>query len=104
MSILEKSLRKTGLKLEADALPKEQRKVKVFQRLIAAVRAAEAEMIDRQFEIERELNEALEESRQLEHENTQLKFRLAQLQLKETMSEIDTLRAAVSMVFIAGAP
>ena len=47
MSVIEKSLKKAGLKMVADTLPKEQRTVKVFQRLIAAMRAAEAEVQDR---------------------------------------------------------
>jgi hypothetical protein len=94
MSILEKSLKKTGLKLEADALPKEHRKVKVFQRLIAAVRAAEAEMIDRHLELEHQLNEALRQTAEARAEAVEAKSELIQYKLKERMSGMDGLTIA----------
>ncbi len=94
MSILERSLKKTGLKLEADTLPKEQRKVKVFQRLIAAVRAAEAEMIDRHLELEHQLNEAFRANAELREETTKIKFELMQFKLKDRMSDIGSLTVA----------
>ncbi len=94
MSVLEKGLKKAGLKLEADTLPKEQRTVKVFQRLIAAVRAAEAELNDRLSESEHQLNDSLRASLDLQEENTRIKFELMQLKLKDRMTGMDTLTVA----------
>ena len=94
MSIVEKSLKKAGLKIQADALPKEQRTVKCFQRLIAAMRATEAEVQDRLSDSERELNEALQKNLTLHERLRQLEAENLRLRLKERMEQIPALTVA----------
>ena len=91
MSVLQKALAKTGLELEGDALPRKQRRVKVFQRLIAAVRAAEGELQDQLNEAERECNEALRRNIFLQEENRCLREESLQHRLKSKLTEIESL-------------
>jgi|SRR5215469_13858263 len=91
MGIVENALKREKLKLHADALPKEQRTVKCFQRLIAAMRAAEAEVQDRLGDSERQLNEALRENLTL-HERIRVQdAELLRLRLKDHMEQIPAL-------------
>lgn len=64
--MIEKAVAKAGLEMTADTLPKGSRSVKSFQRLIAAMRACEAEVLDRLSASERELNESLQANLQLQ--------------------------------------
>jgi len=94
MSVLSKALKTAGLTLEADTLPKKQRTVKTFQRLIAAVRAAEAEALDALSASERQLNECLREKQDLQDENHALKTELMKLKLAERLESIQALTTA----------
>ena len=94
MSVIQEALKTTGLTMQADKLPKEHRTVKEFQRLIAAVRAAEAAAQDQQSKAERELNESLRENLNLRRENEQLKAQLVAYRVKEGMDGISALTTA----------
>src|SRR5262245_34986591 len=94
MGIIENALKREKFKLHADALHKEQRTVKCFQRLIAAMRAAEAEVQDRLGESERQLNEALHENLILHERIRQQDAELLRLRLKDKMEEIPALTVA----------
>ena len=89
--IIEKSLKKCGLQLEADSLPKKDRKVKTFQRLIAAMRATEAEVIDKLSEAEHDLNAALRDNGVLREEVFALKTELRKFRVQEHLSQIESL-------------
>ncbi len=69
MSVLEKGLKKAGLKLEA-------------------------ELNDRLSESEHQLNDSLRASLDLQEENTKIKVELMQLKLKDRMTGMDTLTVA----------
>lgn len=92
--IIEKGLKKAGLRLEADALPKNQRTVKSFQRLIAAMRAAEAEVQDRLSDSERQLNEALQKNIELQERVHILESEVLKHRLKEGLEQIPALTVA----------
>jgi chromosome segregation ATPase len=92
--IVEKSLRRAGLTLEADSLPKKDRKVKSFQRLIAAMRATEAEVLDRLGESEQALNKALRENLELQDRLHILERELQKVRLKEHLDSIEALTVA----------
>jgi hypothetical protein len=62
MSVIQEAMKREGLKLVGDALPKKDRKVKVFQRVIAAIRAAEHEMQQELNRAQERLNSVLLES------------------------------------------
>jgi hypothetical protein len=91
VSIVEKSVRKAGLRLEHDTLPPEQRKVKCFQRLIAAMRACEAEIQDELEEAQRKLNESLENTLHLQDRLHKAEGELIQLRLKDHIDGIAAL-------------
>lgn len=91
MSIIEAALKKEKLKLQADALPPEQRTVRVFQRLIAAMRACEAEVQDRLGSAERELNQTLQTNLDLQERVHRLEAELMKHRLKEQLDGISTL-------------
>jgi hypothetical protein len=93
VSVIQKGLKKAGMKMEGDALPKEQRTVKAFRRLIAAMRAVEAEVLDEKSQAERQLNEALQDNLHLRARNEQLRALLVQHQLTEGMGQIEALTA-----------
>lgn len=96
MSILEAALKREKLKLQGDALPKEQRTVKCFQRLIAAMRATEAEVTDRLSDSERELNAALQQNLQLHNRIRQLEQENLQHRLKNGLAEMEVPTSARS--------
>jgi hypothetical protein len=92
MSVLEKGLKKAGLKLDgSNALPKEQRTVKAFQRMIAAVRAAEAEVQDQLSEAQALLNEQLKKNLAMQEENERLRIELLKVRLKEGLGQVEAL-------------
>jgi hypothetical protein len=91
MSVIEKGLKKAGLKLQADALPKEQRTVKVFQRLIAAMRAAEAEVLDQLSASQRQHNETLQQNLDLHARVRVLEAEILRHRLKDGLGEIEAL-------------
>src|SRR5215831_13575569 len=78
MSLIEKAAVKAGVEIVHDTLPQKQRTVRCFQRLIAAMRATEAEVQDRLSQSERELNEALKLNLGLQEENQRLKAKILQ--------------------------
>ncbi len=91
MSIVEKACVKAGVALTADTLPKEQRTVKVFQRLIAAMRAAEAAVQDQLGEAERRWNESLEERIALQDRIHKLENELLRHRIKDHVNQLDSL-------------
>ena len=90
MSVLAKALKATGLEMVGDALPPKDRKVKTFQRLIAAVRACEAEVMDTLSDAEHQLNESLRRNLTQQQENERLRAEL----LGHRLSEISALSPA----------
>lgn len=93
MGIIDAALKKEKLKLQADTLPKEQRTVKVFQRLIAAMRATEAEVEERLSNAQRDLNVALQGNLELHERVRQLENQLLHQRLKERVTGIDAITA-----------
>jgi hypothetical protein len=91
MSVIAKGLKKAGMKMEGDVLPPEQRTVKAFKRLISAMRAVEAEVLDEKSQAERQLNESLHKNLELHEENERLRVQLLQYRLKEGLGQIDAL-------------
>lgn len=89
--MLEKALDKAGLSLEGDKLPKGSRTQKDFQRLIAAVRAAESGVLDRLSESERELNEQLRANLELQERNHKLETELKKYKVNERLQAIESL-------------
>lgn len=94
MSIITQAAKEVGLKIEGDALPKGSRTVKCFQRLIGAMRAAEAEVQDRMGEAERELNHALQRNLELQERNRVLENKLREQMIRERLGEIESLSVA----------
>lgn len=91
MSILQKSLAKEHIELLGDALPKSQRTVKVFRGLMAAIRAAEAELMDHLSRAERELNESLRHNLELQERVRVLEGENLRHRLKQNLDEISAL-------------
>lgn len=91
MSVIAKGLKKAGMKMEGDVLPKDQRTVKGFKRLIAAMRAVEAEVLEEKSQAERQLNESLQKNLELQQENESLRAKLLQHRLKEGLGQIEAL-------------
>ncbi len=91
MSVIEKALAKEGMAMVADTLPKGQRGVKSFQRLIAAMRACEAEVLDRLSKAEEEQNKALRQNLELHERLRRLEAENLQHRLKNKLGEIDSL-------------
>lgn len=91
MSVLQKALDDCGLQLEGDKLPKKQRQQRVFQRVIAAIRAAEAKTIDDLAASEREANEAHKRNLELLERVRELEAQLLRSRLKEGMEQIQGL-------------
>jgi hypothetical protein len=94
MSIVEKAATKAGVELQADALPPKQRQVKTFQRLIAAMRACEAEVQDRLGDAERQLNEALLKNLELQERVHKLEGELLKVRMKTRLDCIESLSIA----------
>ncbi|MHC4406337.1 MAG: hypothetical protein ACYTG0_42440 [Planctomycetota bacterium] len=94
MSVLQKSLEKAQLELVADALPKKDRTVKTFQRLIAAIRATEAEVVDRIHNSETEKNECLRKLLQLQERNHRLESALKLSRVRERLNSMERLTSA----------
>ncbi len=94
MSLIEKSLEKAGLTMEADRLPKKDRTVKVFQRLIAAMRATEAGVMDRLSSSEKELNDSLRANLEIQERCHQLDSELKRYKIDERLGEIESLTSA----------
>jgi|GEM_PF-3806685 len=92
--IVEKSLEKAGLHIQADALPKKDRTVKTFQRLIAAIRATEAEVQDRVSKAEADLNESLKANLELQERCHKLENELRAVKLQEKLSTVEALTMA----------
>jgi hypothetical protein len=91
MSIIEKSLQKVGLEVVGDALPQGQRTVKAFRRLIAAMRAAEAEVQDALTTAQRGLNDSLQKNTKLLEKNRELETKLLRYGLSEKIDNISKL-------------
>lgn len=91
MSVIEKALKKAGLKVQADTLPKEQRGVKPFQRFMAALRVVEAEAQDLLTEAQNQLNEQLRVNLQQQQRIHSLEAELLRYRLKEGLGEIEAL-------------
>lgn len=104
MSIIEKSCAKAGVQLTADTLPQGSRTVKSFQRLIAAMRSTEAEVMDRLSGAEKELNQALRQNLILEEQVHQLEKELLRLRLRERLDGIEALTSADRQHLLAIAP
>jgi hypothetical protein len=91
MSIIEKAAAKAGLEINHDTLPKKDRTVKAFQRLIAAARGCEAEVQDDKAQSERELNEAPHRCLEQQERIRVLEGELLQLRLKERLTGVESL-------------
>lgn len=94
MSVIEKSLVREGLTLVADALPRKDRTVKTFQRLIAAIRATEAEVQDRLSDTELRLNESLQKTLELQDRCHKLEDLVRQYRIVEKLNSIESLTTA----------
>ena len=94
MMIVEKSLQMAGLSMQADALPKKDRTVRTFQRLIAAIRATEAEVQDRLSGAERELNDSLKANLELQERCHKLDAELRRYKVQERLGEVANLTTA----------
>ncbi len=88
---IDKALEKEGLRLRADALPKEHRNVKTFQRLIAAIRAAEAAVQDDLSRAQVELNVVLRENLELQEELHAMKGKMAMHRIKDTLETLESV-------------
>ncbi len=91
MSVIQKGLKKAGMKMEGDVLPPEQRTVKAFKRLIAAMRSVEAEVLDEKSQAEHQLNEQLQNNLLLQKENERLRTILLQHRLKDELGKFESL-------------
>lgn len=100
MSVLQKALQKAGITMVADSLPKEQRTVKDFRRLIQAVRAAESSVQDQLSRSERDLNEALQKNLEQQERIRELEAKLLQYSLTRKMGEIMNLTVADKTMLI----
>lgn len=89
--IIEKALKKAGMKLEGDVFPKDQRTQKHFKRAIAALRACEAEELAEHMKADRELNEAQKENLRLHERLRVIEAELLQLRLKDRLEQIPAL-------------
>jgi len=88
---IDKALAKEGLTMVADKLPKEDRTVRTFQRLIAAVRAAEAVSQDEKSEADRQLNASLMGNLELQERCHKLESELQRFRVKETLDSMETI-------------
>ena len=92
MSVLNDALKNTGLKLAGNnALPKEDRTVKSFQRLIAAVRTAEAEHFGKLRYVEGELNVTLKALTKCQEENHALSDEVKKYKLMGVVQEMESI-------------
>jgi hypothetical protein len=91
MSILEKALKRAGLKIQADALVKEQRTVRCFQKFIREIRAGESEILDIFSETQRDLTDALTKNLELHERVRFLEAELIQSRLKNGLEQVASL-------------
>ena len=91
---LEKALAKEGLQLEGDSLSKEHRNVKTFKRLIAAIRACEAQVQDDLQRAQVKLTDALEENARLRERLFELENIVRHQKVREVLEEIGTVSTA----------
>jgi hypothetical protein len=91
MGVIQTALEKSGLTMEGDRLPKNERTVKTFQRLIAAMRAAEAEVIQSLSQSERQLIESLRINQELQERCHRLENETKTMRLKEKLERIESL-------------
>lgn len=91
MSVVEKGARRAGIELDHDTLPRGQRTVKAFQRLIAAMRSAESEVQDQLAASERQANEALQKCLAQQEHIRRLEGELLQLRLKHHVEGLEAL-------------
>jgi hypothetical protein len=98
VSVLNKALKKEGIRLQGDALPKELRTVKAFQRLIAAMRACEQEVVDHISDLQTKYNESLKVNvdlqgtvHDLQDEVHQLKGECAKFRLADWSAGLQSL-------------
>src|SRR5215831_5102780 len=93
--ILEEALKEANLELYRDALPADQRTVKVFAHLIKELRKAEAVLLkeyqDRAQKAEREANEALKENLRLQQVIQQKDGELLKYRLMDRMTGMNAL-------------
>ena len=94
MSVIQKALAQENLKLEGDTLPADQRTCRVFKRLIAAVRAAEAEVMDELDKARKQTTEALRQNLILHEKLRQRDAEVAAFRLVKEMGLIEGLSGA----------
>jgi hypothetical protein len=94
MGIVETACKREKMKITADTLPREHRGVRAFQRLIAAVRAAEAEMQEHLSKSERSLNEALQKTLEMAERIQELEGQLLQYRLRDKLDQVPSLTVA----------
>ena len=94
MSVIAEGLKRAGLTMQADALPKSDRTVKTFQRLIASIRATEAEVQDRLSAAESHLNQSLQTNLELQERCHKLEDIVRRQRIAEKLSSIESLSLA----------
>ncbi len=94
MSVIDAALKEVGIKLNGDTLPKGERTVKAFRRLIAAMRSAEAVVIDDLSAAQNETNVALKLQVELQERCHHLERLVAKYELTERLGAIDALSTA----------
>jgi hypothetical protein len=104
MSVVAKALKDAGLNLVGDSLPPKDRKVKTFQRLIAAMRACEADVQDQLSESERQLNNSLQATLELQGRVHALEGELLKLRLEKSLNDVASLTTADRQKVLAAAP
>lgn len=94
MSVIEKALERAELTMEADRLPKKDRTVKTFQRLIAAIRATEAEVQDRLGNAESQLNDSLRVNLELQERCHRLEDMVRRYKVADSLNAIESLTSS----------
>jgi uncharacterized protein with PIN domain len=91
MSIIQEGLARAGMELHGDALPVKERTVKAFQRLIAAMRAAEAE-VEKEMRVQGiELHTALRDNLKLQERCHHLEGELRRLRVGEVLAGVEAM-------------
>jgi len=88
---IDKALAKEGLQLQGDSLPKEQRNVKTFKRLIAAIRACEASVQDDLSIAQRQLNDVLRENSELRERLYSMEQHARKQRVSEALNGIESI-------------
>lgn len=100
---IEKHFERQGIKLTEDnTLPPGERTCRMFKRVIAAVRAAEAESNDELRSEARLRATAQEQVIALQHEVQQLRAELAQARLAKRLESIESLSTAERKLLLEG--